>query len=190
RPIRAGTFAIVRAAPAVAGPPPAPPPVAPVVPDTEIEEVAVYASRSRVYPQPGAGAAELTRDDIEALPGLDQDVLRVTEYLPGTATNGVSSRPYVRGGRQNELAVYYAGTPLFEPFHFKDFQGLLGVLDPAVVGSLDFYSGVLPARFGDRLSGALDIVPRAASNDDTWVFGLSPLYASAVTTGKLDSRRI
>ena len=103
----------------------------------------MFASRYRVDPRGDAGAAELKREDIEALPGLDQDVLRVTKYLPGTATNGVSSRPYVRGGRQNELGVYYDGIPLFEPFHFKDFQGLLGVLDPAVVGSLDFYSGVL-----------------------------------------------
>lgn len=191
KPIRAGTFAIVRAetpdavpaAPAVAA-------EAPVVASPELEEIAVYASRYRVTTQSAAGSAELSRDDIEALPGLDQDVLRVTKYLPGTATNGVSSRPYVRGGRQSELAVYYDGIPLFEPFHFKDFQGLLGVLDPGVVGNLDFYSGVLPVRFGDRLSGALDIVPRHADGEDRWIFGLSPLYASAVTSGRTDQRNV
>ncbi len=188
-PIRPGVFAVVRADP-IASPAPAqdlPPEEVEAAP---LEEVEVFASRYRVAPRNDSGAAELKREDIEALPGLDQDVLRVTRYLPGTATNGVSSRPYVRGGRQNELAVYYDGIPLFEPFHFKDFQGLLGVLDPAVVGSLDFYSGVLPARFGDRLSGALDIVPRAAGTDDTWIFGLSPLFASAVTSGRSDSRGI
>lgn len=190
RPIRAGTFAIVRATPAVADSPPEAAAATSAAPDAELEEIAVYASRYRVNPQSAAGAAELNRADIEALPGLDQDVLRVTKYLPGTATNGVSSRPYVRGGRQSELAVYYDGIPLFEPFHFKDFQGLLGVLDPAVVGSLDFYSGVLPVRFGDRLSGALDIVPRAAGPDDTWIFGLSPLYVSTLTSGRIDSNRL
>lgn len=189
KPIRAGQFAIVRAdAPRVA---PDPEPMRALeVPDAEIEEIAVYASRYRVSPQPSAGSAELSREDIEALPGLDQDVLRVTKYLPGTANNGVSSRPYVRGGRQSELAVYYDGIPLFEPFHFKDFQGLLGVLDPAVVGSLDFYSGVLPVRFGDRLSGALDIVPRRADDTDRWILGLSPLYASAVANGRWDAHDV
>jgi hypothetical protein len=189
KPIRAGTFAIVRAdTPRMA---PGPEPVKPLdLPNAEIEEISVYASRYRVAPQTSKGSAELTRDDIEALPGLDQDVLRVTKYLPGTANNGVSSRPYVRGGRQSELAVYYDGIPLFEPFHFKDFQGLLGVLDPAVVGSLDFYSGVLPVRFGDRLSGALDIIPRKADDEDRWIFGLSPLYASAVTNGRWDSHDV
>ncbi|HLA71334.1 MAG TPA: TonB-dependent receptor [Steroidobacteraceae bacterium] len=188
-PVRPGVFAVVRAGAAET---PAPAQARPQVSAEEepLEEVEVFASRYRVAPRNDAGAAELKREDIEALPGLDQDVLRVTKYLPGTATNGVSSRPYVRGGRQNELGVYYDGIPLFEPFHFKDFQGLLGVLDPAVVGSLDFYSGVLPARFGDRLSGVLDIVPRAAGADDTWIFGLSPLFASAVTSGRSDRRDI
>ena len=189
KPMRAGTFAIVRGPASTASVEPAASDAG-AAPGQPLEEIAVYASRYRVYPQRAEGAAELTREDIEALPGLDQDVLRVTKYLPGTATNGVSSRPYVRGGRQNEMGVYYDGVPLFEPFHFKDFQGLLGVLDPAVVGSLDFYSGVLPVRFGDRLSGALDIVPRNAGGDDTWIFGLSPLYASAVTSGRFDRRNI
>jgi len=189
KPIRAGTFAIVRADTARMAP--GPQPIDPLkLPDPDIQEIAVYASRYRVVPQPSTGSAELSREDIEALPGLDQDVLRVTKYLPGTANNGVSSRPYVRGGRQSELAVYYDGIPLFEPFHFKDFQGLLGVLDPAVVGSLDFYSGVLPVRFGDRLSGALDIVPRHADGEDRWIFGLSPLYASAVANGRWDAHDV
>ena len=189
KPIRAGTFAIVRAdAPRAT---PDPERVAPLeAPTPELQEIAVYASRYRVAPQFADGAAELTRDDIEALPGLDQDVLRVTKYLPGTATNGVSARPYVRGGRQSELAVYYDGIPLFEPFHFKDFQSLLGVLDPAVIGSMDFYSGVLPVRFGDRLSGALDMVPRRADDEDRWILGLSPLYASVVTNGKFDGPEV
>jgi outer membrane receptor protein involved in Fe transport len=192
QPVRAGVFAVVRA-PAAKGevsvPAPVVDPAPAVAADEPLQEVAVYASRYRIEPRTIDGGAEISRAEIEALPGLDQDVLRVTRYLPGTATNGVSSRPYVRGGRQNELAVYYDGIPLFEPFHFKDFQGLLGVLDPAVVGRLDFYSGVLPARYGDRLSGALDIVPRGADGD-TWLFGLSPLYASAVTSGELEWRSI
>jgi hypothetical protein len=189
QPVRAGIFAVVRArGPTAAALELTPAPLA--VADAPLEEVAVYASRYRVDPNSADGAAELSRSDIEALPGLDQDVLRVTNYLPGTAGNGVSSRPYVRGGRQNELGVYYDGIPLYEPFHFKDFQGILGVLDPTVVGSLDFYSGVLPARFGDRLSGTLDIVPRRADDQDRWILGLSPLYASVVTNGRFDTHDI
>ncbi|HEV7714400.1 MAG TPA: hypothetical protein VGO53_02325, partial [Steroidobacteraceae bacterium] len=49
-------------------------------------EVDVYASRYQIDQNvPSAALAELSREDLEALPGLDQDVFRVTHFLPGTA---------------------------------------------------------------------------------------------------------
>ncbi len=150
-----------------------------------IEQVSVYASRYRVDPAAGVALKDLTRAEIEALPGLDEDVLRVLRYLPGTATNGVSARANVRGGRDNELAVYFDGVPLFEPFHFKDYQGLLGVLDPGAIARLDFFSGVFPVRYGDRLSGVLDLAPRRPeAGEDHHELGLSLLYAHALSVGQ------
>jgi hypothetical protein len=183
-----GTWVVVRAAPgapapasavAAAAPPPAEP----------LEQVSVFASRYRVDPAGGLALVDLTRAEIEALPGLDEDVLRVMRYLPGTATNGVSARANVRGGRDNELAVYFDGVPLFEPFHFKDYQGLLGVLDPGSIARLDFYSGVFPVRYGDRLSGVLDLAPRRPEAlEDHHEIGLSLLYAHALSVGEREWR--
>lgn len=152
-----------------------------------LPEVMVFASRYSADPQSALSLAEFSRRDIEALPALDQDALRVTRYMPGTATNGLSSRAYVRGGRDNELAVYFDGVPLFEPFHYKDFQSLLGILDPGALGKIDFYSGVFPARFGGRLSGVMDISPRVYEGENHHELGLSLLYAHAMTQGRLDS---
>ena len=157
--------------------------------DAPLEQVSVYASRYRVDPAQGLALVDLTRTEIEALPGLDEDVLRVMRYLPGTATNGVSARANVRGGRDNELAVYFDGVPLFEPFHFKDYQGLLGVLDPGAISRLDFFSGVFPARYGDRLSGVLDLAPRRPeAGADHHELGLSLLYAHGMSVGERDWR--
>jgi hypothetical protein len=129
--------------------------------------------------------SSLTRQQVEALPGIDEDALRVTRYLPGTATNGLSARANVRGGRDNELAVYFDDVPLYEPFHYKDFQALLGVLDPSAVSRLDFYSGVFPAEFGDRLSGVLDISPRMPTAGlAEHELGVSLLYAHALSVGE------
>ena len=69
----------------------------------------------------------------------------------------------MRGGRDEELAVYFDGVPLFEPFHYKDVQSLLGLLDPGSISKIDFFSGVFPTRYGNRLSGVLDIAPRTWS---------------------------
>lgn len=150
-------------------------------------EVSVLASRYSFDQQSRFAPVEFTREDLAVLPGLDEDALRVTRFLPGTATNGLSARAHVRGGRVDELGVYFDGVPLFEPFHFKDFLGLLGILDPATIGKLDFWSGVTPARYGGRLSGVLDITPRSYTGENHHEIGVSPLYAHALSQGRLES---
>ncbi|MBV6416687.1 MAG: hypothetical protein CMLOHMNK_01295 [Steroidobacteraceae bacterium] len=155
--------------------------------DEGLAEVSVLASRYRFDQQSRFAPVEFTREDLAVLPGIDEDALRVTRFLPGTATNGLSARAHVRGGQTDELGVYFDGVPLFEPFHFKDFQGLLGILDPATIGKLDFWSGVHPARFGGRLSGVLDITPRTWTGTDHHEIGVSLLYAHALSQGRLES---
>ena len=113
--------------------------------------------------------------------------MRVTRFLPGTASNALSARSHVRGGRDDELAVYFDGVPLFEPFHYKDVQSLLGLLDPGSISKVDFFSGVFPARYGNRLSGVLDIAPRTWSGRDYNELGASVLYTHALSQGRLDS---
>lgn len=152
-----------------------------------IAEVSVLASRYRFDQQSRLAPVEFTREDLSVLPGIDEDALRITRFLPGTATNGLSARAHVRGGRTDELGVYFDGVPLFEPFHFKDFQGLLGILDPSTIGKLDFWSGVHPARYGSRLSGVLDITPRAWTGANYHEVGVSLLYAHALSQGRLES---
>ncbi len=183
-PIRPGRFAVIRQRMT--------PPAADARAATTalpLEEVTVFASRYRIAAFEDFAPASLSRQQIEALPGIDEDALRVTRYLPGTATNGLSARANVRGGRDNELAVYFDDVPLYEPFHYKDFQALLGVLDPSAVAGLDFYSGVFPARFGDRLSGVLDISPRLpVAGFSEHEIGVSLLYAHALSVGERNIR--
>ena len=154
----------------------------------ELLEVDIYASRYTIEKQESTAAlAELSREDIEALPGLNEDVLRVTRFLPGTAANALSARSHVRGGREDELAVFFDGVPLFEPFHYKDVQSLLGMLDPESISTIDFFSGVFPVRYGNRLSGVLDITPRTYAGEDYNAIGASVLYSHGLTQGRLDS---
>jgi hypothetical protein len=153
-----------------------------------LQEIDVYASRYKIEQQASTAAlAELTREDIVALPGLNQDVMRVTRFLPGTAANALSARSHVRGGRDDELAVLFDGVPLFEPFHYKDVQSFLGMLDPESISTIDFFSGVFPVRYGNRLSGVLDIKPRTWAGDDYNALGASVLYSHALTQGRLGS---
>jgi TonB-dependent receptor-like protein len=190
-PVRAGLFAVVKVAPPAAAAADArgqAPGVNRSADSKEpLYEVGVYASRYVIDEgSPSASLAELSRDDVEMLPGLNEDVLRVTRFLPGTASNALSARSHVRGGRDEELAVYFDGVPLFEPFHYKDVQSLLGMLDPGSISKIDFFSGVFPARYGNRLSGVLDIAPRTFSGRDYNELGASVLYTHGLSQGRFD----
>jgi TonB-dependent receptor-like protein len=188
--IRPGLFAVVKAAPAMRTPSSEQTVVKPATDAADrLQEVDVYASRYEIEPDAAATSlVHLTREDIEAYPGLNEDALRVTHFLPGTAATSLSARSHVRGGREDELAVYFDGVPLFEPFHYKDVQSLLGLLDPGSISKLDFFSGVFPARYGNRLSGVLDIQPRQWSGEDYNAIGASFLYTHVLSQGRLDSQ--
>jgi len=190
-PIRAGLFSVVKREPARAASArangQAPEGSRSADANEPLYEVDVYASRYVIDEgSTAASLAELTRDDVQTLPGLNEDVLRVTRFLPGTASNALSARSHVRGGRDEELAVYFDGVPLFEPFHYKDVQSLLGMLDPGSISKIDFFSGVFPARYGNRLSGVLDISPRTFSGRDYNELGASVLYTHGLSQGRLD----
>ncbi|MCU0977425.1 MAG: TonB-dependent receptor [Steroidobacteraceae bacterium] len=184
-PVQPGVFAVVRRGAAPLREEPSP------VPASEtLQEITVFASRYRLDTQRGLVLAEVTREDIAALPGLDQDAMRVARYLPGTASNGLTARTHVRGGYENEVATYFDGVPLFEPYHFKDFYGPLGILDPGAISRVDFYSGVPPPRYGNRLSGVLEMAPREWEGRNHHEIGVSMLYAHALSQGRLEERPV
>ena len=192
-PVQPNLFAVIKL------PPKAP---APLTPSTQVvqsepkeppaasqvAEVDIYASRYGVNQSQSDGpppSTDISRQNLEALPGLFQDAMRAVRYLPGVATSAISVRPHVRGGREDEVATYFDGVPLFEPYHYKDVQALLGTLDPETISHMDFFSGVFPARYGNRLSGVLDMQPRTWDGQNYYALSQSVLYSEALTQGKL-----
>ncbi|HEY4213217.1 MAG TPA: TonB-dependent receptor [Steroidobacteraceae bacterium] len=152
-------------------------------------EIDVYASRygvadSQTVPHP---STDISRQDLETMPALFQDAMRAMRFMPGSATSAVSARPHVRGGREDEVATYFDGVPLFEPYHYKDVQALLGTLDPETISTLNFFSGVSPARYGNRMSGVLDMQPRTWDGQNYYALSQSLLYSEALAQGRASS---
>lgn len=121
-----------------------------------IEEIVVSSSRYR-FSQLSGSKATLDEDDLANTAELGGDVMRIVNRLPGMGSLGVSAKPYIRGGSQDELLVLFNGVELIEPFHLKDFQSIFSGLNPNVVGSIDIYTGGFPARYGNRMSGVMDV---------------------------------
>jgi hypothetical protein len=130
------------------------------LPAAILEEVIVTSSRYRLLMPQGAGHQGLDHAALMQRPTLANDALRLVSQLPGSASTGLSARPRVRGGNEDETLITFDGVRLYEPFHFRHFNSLFSTFDQRVIDSLDFYSGGYPAELGDRLSAAMVINPQ------------------------------
>lgn len=125
----------------------------PTEPAAPVEPVAtpeVFSATASVA-QERATVVHLAAEEIRDVPGTFGDPLRIIEALPGVVPI-VSGLPYVyvRGAPPAGSLYYWDSLVLPQLFHFA-----LGpaVIHPALIGDMDFYAGVSPARYG-RHSGA------------------------------------
>lgn len=75
--------------------------------------------------------------------------------------NEMSSQYNVRGGSFDENAVYINNVEVYRPFLVRSGQQEgLSVINPDMVGSIAFSTGGFSAKYGDKMSSALDITYR------------------------------
>ncbi|MFT4097149.1 MAG: TonB-dependent receptor [Rhodoblastus sp.] len=120
---------------------------------------AADAVRERLYPR--AGAATYTREaaDIEAAPqGANASLDRVLLQAPGvTQDSGVNGGFHIRNEHGN---VQYRVNGVMMP---DGVAGFAQVLDTSFVRSLSLLTGALPAQYGLRTSGVVDIVTKSGT---------------------------
>ena len=103
-------------------------------------------------------ATRLSRVEVYTLPGGTADVLQTFKTMPGVTQVTDGSDLYVRGGAPEESPIYVDGARLFYPGKFETLNGsMFGVLDPATLQRAYFSSGGFSARYGNALSGVVDI---------------------------------
>jgi len=157
--------------------------------EQSLEEVVVVSSRYALERSSGSSVHTLTSQDFEKIPEFGDDALRVATHLPGMASIGLSARPYVRGGLQDETLVLFNDVELLEPFHLKDFQSVFSGFNPSVIDSVDVYTGGFPVRYGDRMSGVMDIAPSEVAGGFGADLMVSFLTASAAIVGTTTNGR-
>ena len=126
-------------------------------PEVPIPEILVTSSLHRLDYSNASTHTYLDQELVTRLPITADESVRLTNYLPGTASGGVSSQNHIRGGEANEVLFLLDGLRLYEPYHLKDFQAIATIVNANAVASMDFYTGAYPAHYGDRMSGVLSI---------------------------------
>ena len=111
-------------------------------------------ARDNLLPKIGATSYTISRDAIVALPqGDNTPIDKVILQMPGVSYNSAVSNPdfHVR----NEYAnVQYRINGIIIP---EGVSSLGPVLDTNFIGSLSLLTGTLPAQYGLRTAGVLDI---------------------------------
>ncbi|MBC7367677.1 MAG: TonB-dependent receptor, partial [Undibacterium sp.] len=120
-----------------------------------LDKVVVTPSRFGVSNQPLAVGAALTAADLGALPQLCEDLYRTIARLPGLAADDFTAKFWLRGAPNSQVLARLDGVDLIEPFHLKDIDGALSIVDLPSVSRLDLVTGGFTSDFGDRLAGVL-----------------------------------
>lgn len=120
-----------------------------------LDRVVVTPSRFGVGDLPELSAATLTHGDLQALPQVGEDLFRAISKLPGLAASDISAKFWVRGAPNDQVLTRLDGADLLEPFHMKDIDGALSIIDLETVARLDLLTGGFTAEYGDRAAGVL-----------------------------------
>ncbi|MCB1674683.1 MAG: TonB-dependent receptor [Halioglobus sp.] len=183
---REGVWVITRAAAA----PAAPEPVASDAVQPVLETVIVTGSLHR-FPAAATGSTvhRFSPADMSLVPAAASDAMRVTLRLPGMSSVGISAKPQIRGGLPDELLVMQDGVELLEPFHLADYHSAYSSIDYHTIESLDVYTGGFPSRYGNRMSGVMDIRNQWRDDEYDTDIGVSSFANFVHTRGELGRQR-
>jgi outer membrane receptor protein involved in Fe transport len=148
-----------------------------------LPEVIVSSSRYSIRYQQSGSHTFLDRDFASNLPDVGEDAIRSIDRMPGVASGGVSTRTHVRGGVANEQLIILDGLRLYEPYHLKDFHSIASIINQSAIDGIDFYTAGYQARYGDRMSGVMDIGLRSKPATMQTELGISLFNMSALSTG-------
>lgn len=119
----------------------------------EMEGITVEETPSSSDP----GVYDLSPEEVRNIPSPFKG-FQSLKVLPGVATNNELSNQYsVRGGGFNENLIFINGFEVHMPFRPKQGeQEGLGLLNPEMASRITLYTGGFPARYGGKLSSALE----------------------------------
>jgi hypothetical protein len=147
-----------KAAPVAAAPQAATPPAESAA---QKEAMAFTAARENILPKLGVATYQLNHQDIEALPqGSNASIDKVLLQAPGvTEDSAASGSLHVRNEHAN---LQYRINGIIIPDGVSGFGQLL---DTSFVGNVTLITGALPAQYGLRTSGLVDIETRSGAFD-------------------------
>ncbi len=142
----------------------------------EMKEAVVSASS---YGSEKEKGLVVSRVDILTTPGGAADIYQALKTMPGLTQVSENAELYVRGGDPVETITIIDQAPVYHPFTFEsNYGGIFSNLNTSVVKSLFFSSGGFSAKYGNALSGVLEVETKNLPEQTQLNLGLSLANAS------------
>lgn len=126
----------------------------------------------------------LSSQDVSTTPGGAADIFQSLKTLPGLTQVSESAQLYVRGGDPIETLTMLDGATLYHPYTYESaYGGLFSNLNTNTVEGMYFSSGGFSTKYGDVLSGVLDIETKDEPLSTSFMLGIS--MASANFDGEI-----
>lgn len=134
----------------------------------ELDEVIVYKFLTEGLTKLRDGSIELNTASFGILPGLSEpDILQSIQALPGIkSVDETVSDINIRGGTNDQNLILWDGIKMYQSGHFF---GLISAFNPYLTDKVTVIKNGSSARYGDGVSGVLDMQTRNTIEDD--IFG-------------------
>ena len=129
-----------------------------LVSNNELDEVIITQRRRQT-----GQSEELDTKDMKNTPSVSGNAVEeLIQSQAGVSTHSELSSQYnVRGGSFDENSVYINNVEVYRPFLVRSGQQEgLSIINPDMVEKISFSTGGFEAKYGDKMSSALDITYR------------------------------
>lgn len=140
-------------------------------------------------------ARMLSVDEAKRYAGGFDDPARLASSFAGVASSNGNNGITVRGNNPKFLQWKMEGIEIPNPNHFADLStfggGGLTAMSSQLLANSDFFTGAMPAEYGNALSGVFDIFMRNGNNqkhEHTFQVGIIGIDAASEGPFKKDSR--
>lgn len=102
------------------------------------------------------GSIKVSPDELGILPGLTEpDVLQSLQLLPGISSPTESASDiHIRGGTPDQNLILWDGIKMYHTGHFF---GQISAFNPYITETINVFRSGTSAKYGDRISGVIDI---------------------------------
>lgn len=126
---------------------------------------------------------KISAKDAKGIATISGGIEGLLKTLPSVNSNTeLSSQYMVRGGNYDENLIYINDIEIYRPFLIRNSQQEgMSIINPDMVSSVNFSAGGFEAKYGDKMSSALNIYYREPEKFE--VSGEASLIGGRLTTG-------